>query len=235
MQAPNNRWTSPQLDKDKKLIEQDTELKIAASRLKNKFVGQTEALLHADLHTGSVMCAPEAGKTMVIDPEFGFYGPMGFDTGAFLANLLLNYVSQRGHAIEDPSYADWILDQIIIFWTTFHDEFINLWNDPAEHIGDSYQRSMFNDSESLGLVQEHFMSLLFRDTCGFAGMKMLRRVVGIAHVEDLDCIEDPDIRSQCERHALEIAKEMIKNAMFLKDIKSVTLMATEKKRCCMGT
>ena len=37
------------------------------------------------------------GSTFVIDPEFGFYGPIGFDVGAFLANLALAYFSQKGH------------------------------------------------------------------------------------------------------------------------------------------
>ena len=42
-------------------------------------------------------------ETKVIDPEFAFYGPMGFDVGAVIANLLLNYYSQDGHATaEDP-------------------------------------------------------------------------------------------------------------------------------------
>jgi 5-methylthioribose kinase len=30
----------------------------------------------------------------VIDPEFAFYGPMGFDLGAILANFFLAYLSQ---------------------------------------------------------------------------------------------------------------------------------------------
>lgn len=37
-------------------------------------------------------------STQVIDPEFGFYGPMGFDIGAFIGNLILAYFSQDGHA-----------------------------------------------------------------------------------------------------------------------------------------
>jgi 5-methylthioribose kinase len=37
-------------------------------------------------------------STKVIDPEFAFYGPIGFDVGALLANLLLSYFSQDGHA-----------------------------------------------------------------------------------------------------------------------------------------
>ena len=36
-------------------------------------------------------------STQVIDPEFAFYGPMGFDISAFIANLFLSYFSQDGH------------------------------------------------------------------------------------------------------------------------------------------
>ncbi|GKB47657.1 methylthioribose kinase, partial [Tanacetum coccineum] len=37
-------------------------------------------------------------STQVIDPEFAFYGPMGFDIGAFLGNLILAYFAQDRHA-----------------------------------------------------------------------------------------------------------------------------------------
>lgn len=37
-------------------------------------------------------------STQVIDPEFAFYGPMGFDIGAFLGNLILAFYAQDGHA-----------------------------------------------------------------------------------------------------------------------------------------
>lgn len=42
------------------------------------------------------MVTPDS--THVIDPEFAFYGPMGFDVGAFLGNLFLSFFSQDGHA-----------------------------------------------------------------------------------------------------------------------------------------
>ena len=35
--------------------------------------------------------------TIVIDPEFAFYGPMGFDIGAVIANLLMAYLASAGH------------------------------------------------------------------------------------------------------------------------------------------
>ncbi len=46
-----------------------------------------EALIHGDLHTGSVMVG--GGRTVAIDPEFAFYGPVGFDLGALWANAII--------------------------------------------------------------------------------------------------------------------------------------------------
>jgi 5-methylthioribose kinase len=48
---------------------------------------------------------------MVIDPEFAFYGPMGFEVGALLANVFLAYFAQPGHA-NGPQYAAWLLEQV---------------------------------------------------------------------------------------------------------------------------
>ena len=35
--------------------------------------------------------------TKVIDPEFAFYGPMGFDLGMNIANYLMAFLSQPAH------------------------------------------------------------------------------------------------------------------------------------------
>jgi 5-methylthioribose kinase len=224
--APNNHWTTPQLDEDKKAIETDTELKVCAAKYRNKFVTSTEALLHGDLHSGSVMCAPSEGQTFVIDPEFAFMGPMGFDTGAFIANLFLAYVAQAGHSNGDD-YAAWVLDQIKIFWDTFETEFLELWSMDSEHTGMTFKRSVLGSDTTV--AQKDFMSGLLSDTLGFAGMKMLRRVVGIAHVEDLDSIEDADVRAKCERHALKIAKVFIKTAGSFGSIDDAIALAKDKK------
>lgn len=56
---------------------------------------KSQALLHGDLHTGSIMVTDS--QTRVFDPEFAFYGPMGFDIGAIIGNLLLNFAAQEGH------------------------------------------------------------------------------------------------------------------------------------------
>jgi len=65
----HNRWTSPQLDKDVQAIRSDLELKKAIGHLKAKFLDSTEALLHGDLHTGSVMVKDGRFYPWIIDHE----------------------------------------------------------------------------------------------------------------------------------------------------------------------
>jgi hypothetical protein len=89
--ADNNK-SNPLLDDLVGKLRKDLPAKLAFSALKHKFVGTQEAYLHGDLHTGSLMCTP--GSSLVIDPEFAFYGPIGFDVGSYLANLLLAFFAQ---------------------------------------------------------------------------------------------------------------------------------------------
>lgn len=136
-----------------------------------KYRGQ--ALLHGDLHTGSVMVTPEA--TVVIDSEFSFYGPMGFDIGALLSNLLLSYYSQDGHSTEKnrEGYKKWILQQVEELWNKFEKKFIHLWN--TEHTGDVYAPSFFKGNEKeFEMAQKGFMLNLFHDSLGFTAAKMIR-------------------------------------------------------------
>ncbi|CAA3008230.1 methylthioribose kinase-like [Olea europaea subsp. europaea] len=95
--SEHNRWTSPYLDSDAEAVRGDNILKFEIAELKSKFCERAQALIHGDLHTSSVMVTVDS--TQVIDPEFGFYGPMGFDIGAFVGNLILAYFAQDGHAV----------------------------------------------------------------------------------------------------------------------------------------
>jgi 5-methylthioribose kinase len=228
MESSNNRWTKPFLDDAKESIEKDVELKVAAARYKAKFVTETQCLIHGDLHSGSVMCAPAAGQTFVIDPEFAFYGPMAFDLGAFIANLFLAYVSQGGHN-NDDAYGDWILKQVRLFWLSFCAEFKKLWADPAEHTGFLYGRSLLDSPVAIEASQAAFFKDLLADTLGFAGMKMLRRIVGIAHVEDLESIPDNQTRAICEERGLDIAKFLITSASSMNSIDSAVHIARTKQ------
>jgi 5-methylthioribose kinase len=53
--ASNNHWTSPQLDADVASLQSDVGVKAAVARLKERFCSAPQALLHGDMHTGSLM------------------------------------------------------------------------------------------------------------------------------------------------------------------------------------
>lgn len=222
--AEMNHWTTPQLDAIAAQFREDLPLKVAVSRLKVAFLSHTEALLHGDLHTGSVMVTRE--DTKIIDPEFAFFGPMGFDIGAVIANLLINYFSQDGHqtaASPRDEYRQWILETTQSVWTGFRSKFVDLWRTQA--CGDAYPQDLFAGSAgTAGLETERgaYMDRLFAETLGFAAAKIIRRILGLAHNIDLELIEDPDLRAACETRALTLARDLMVNTRNYRDIAAVT-------------
>jgi 5-methylthioribose kinase len=222
--AELNRWTSPQLDAYAARWREDGDLKVAVSRLKLKFLSSAEAMLHGDLHTGSVMLTPE--DTRIIDPEFAFIGPMGFDVGAVIANFLLNYFSQDGHektAGEREAYRDWVLLTVEQIWTSFREKFLALWRENPT--GDAYPPSLFQGEQDEALLEaerQAYMDRLWTDTVGFAAAKMIRRILGLAHNIDLEWIEDKDRRASCEARALTLARDMMVNTGNYASIRAVT-------------
>ncbi len=211
MSHPNNRWTAPYLDATAQRFREDIKLKLAVSRLKLKFLASAEALLHGDLHTGSIMVTED--DTRIIDPEFAFFGPMGFDIGAVIANLLLSYYSQTGHEAapgERDSYRIWILDCVAGVWRGFSDRFLALWRTQGN--GDAYPQALFEGqagAQALEAERGTYMNRLWADTVGFAAAKMIRRILGIAHNIDFEWIKDEQVRAQCEWRSLQLARDMM--------------------------
>jgi 5-methylthioribose kinase len=209
--SERNRHTSPQLDEVVRDLRRDGPLKVAAARFGQKFLGESQALIHGDLHSGSVMVTE--GDSRVIDPEFAFYGPIGFDLGAFFGNLLLSWYSQPGHATPNDdrmTHQAWILEQAKVFWNTFRSRFLALW---AEHAkGDVFPAPMFRgagDAGALEPARRAFLDSLFADMLGFGACKMIRRILGFAHVIDFDRIADQALRARCEAAALAMAHVLL--------------------------
>jgi 5-methylthioribose kinase len=209
--SERNRHTSPQLDELVAELRGDGPLKVAAAHFGRKFLNEAQALVHGDLHSGSVMVT--ADDTRVIDPEFAFYGPIGFDLGAFLGNLLLSWYAQPGHATAQDSrsaYRLWILEQATTFWQSFRTGFLASWAENAH--GDALPTSMFTgagETSTLEAARSAFLDGLFADMLGFGACKMIRRIVGFAHVIDFDWIKDLDQRARCEAGALALARTLL--------------------------
>ena len=221
--SPRNHHTSPQLDGLVADLRRDGPLKIAAAGFGQKFLNQNQALLHGDLHSGSVMVTDDDSR--VIDPEFAFYGPIGFDLGAFFGNLLLSWYSQPGHAAPNNdrvAYQEWILEQARSFWDTFRSSFLALW---AEHAnGDAFPAVLFatpEDAAGLRSVRSTFLESLFADMLGFAACKMIRRILGFAHVMDFDRIQQAAVRANCEAAALSMAQLLLTHPAQFRSIDQV--------------
>ncbi|GAB6933970.1 S-methyl-5-thioribose kinase [Calditerricola satsumensis] len=196
---------------------QNGALKREVARLKEAFMTKAQALIHGDLHTGSIMV--KADSTKVIDPEFAFYGPMGFDPGAVFANLLLSYASHEGHTPNEAERRDfqaWLLETIEAIWRGFAEQFAELW---AEHVKDE----MWNAPG----YREAYLRAVLQDAVGFAGCKMMRRVIGLAHVADLETIPDPAVRATCEKLALAIGQALVLRRETVQRIEDLTALVRD--------
>ncbi|DAB27360.1 MAG: S-methyl-5-thioribose kinase [Sulfurimonas sp. RIFOXYD12_FULL_33_39] len=183
----------------------DMEFKEKVLELKYRFMTQGDALLHGDLHTGSIMI--NENETYVIDPEFAFVGPFGFDIGALLANLVNNYIY---HVVvtKDEDFQNWLLVTIKEVMEKFRDKFLNFW---SEHKESALLVEGYLDNETLVRYKEKFVKNIIKESIGFAGCKMARRVYGVAGVEEIRGIEDKNLRAEAEKMALKIAREFVIN------------------------
>jgi len=205
----------PELSDLAERISNDVELKTKILHLKYKFMNQSDALLHGDLHTGSIMV--NKNETYVFDSEFAFVGPMGFDVGALIANLVMSWVS---HTVQDNNsrYSNFILDTINSVWRQFNEKFLRLWNETEES---ALLTKGFSNDEILQTYQEQYMQRLLQESIGFAGCKIIRRQFGIAGVEDIRGIEDDALREKANRLALEVGERFIKQYHTVKTIDDI--------------
>jgi 5-methylthioribose kinase len=181
-------------------LQNNTALRLEVAHLKHKFMTSGQALLHGDLHTGSIMA--DSSNIRVIDPEFAFFGPMGFDLGLFLANLYLNALAQIGHAPDQASarvYQTYLLLQAQNCWESFSNGFTA---QLKESNSVSWRNPDFARTFLLGVLQ---------DACGFAGCEIIRRSVGFAHVLDVDSIADQPTRVAVLEQNLRLGSSLILN------------------------
>lgn len=215
---PNNHFT-PILEPHVSEIYADDTLYSEVLIMKEAFMTHAEALVHGDLHTGSILINTE--QTVVIDPEFAYYGPMSFDIGAVLGNLILAYTSQEFHAHDmeiRKAYQAWLLDTMCEIWHVFAVEFERLWD--AERNREEWPANNY--------LQKYLQRLL-QDTAGMGACKAMRRILGMAHVPDLESIPDETVRARSESIALNAAIAWIKNRHQITSIEDLAAMVREAK------
>ena len=183
----NQRFVAQELYQDKKL-----HLEIA--KLKFDFMNNAQALIHGDLHTGSIFVKQDA--TRIFDPEFAFYGPMGYDIGNVIANLFFAW--DNGYAAGDMDFCDWILKTVAQVVDIFKAKFLRCY---AQQVTD-----LMAKTEGFA---EYYLETVLSDTAGCAGTELIRRTVGMAQVKDVTSIKDKEKRVYVERVNILCAKDLI--------------------------
>jgi 5-methylthioribose kinase len=146
-------------------------------------------------------------ETFVIDPEFEFFGPFGFDIGALIANLISAYISHI-YTSQDRAYQEWILKTIKEVYEKFEEKFLRLWDTQNES---ALITAEFIDDSTLREFKKDFMHKMFQESVGFAGCKMARRVFGIAGVEEIRGIADKTKKKEANLRALKTGVKLIEN------------------------
>ena len=176
----------------------DDQLRFEAAKLKFAFMTNTQALVHGDLHSGSVFVKEDSTK--VIDPEFAFYGPMGYDVGNVVANLMFAW-SRAYITNADEKYVSWLEETIKNTVNLFAEKFLASWN---ENVTDIMAKEQGFD--------RWYLDSVLKDTASVTGMEMIRRIAGLAKVKDLTTIADEKQRVTAERICLSAAKQFILNS-----------------------
>jgi len=187
----------------KDFFNDNEEFKKNVLELKYQFMTSCDTLLHGDLHTGSIMV--NENETFVIDPEFSFVGPFGFDIGALIANIINSYIS---HSVvsSDEKYKKFLLDSIEEFYTKFEEKFLILWDNQKDS---SLIKEGFIGSKMLSEYKKEFMKNIFISSIGFAGCKITRRVFGVAGVEEIRGLDDKEQRKEAELKALQLGQQLV--------------------------
>lgn len=212
--APMNHHT-PGLGDMVAAFQRDVPLRLAAQAMKARFLAAPEALLHGDLHTGSVMVT--ADDTKIIDPEFAFYGPIGFDVGMILANFWMAHFAR-------PDI--WLLDQAEALWSGFAERFAAHWRalDPEAEHGALHALARHDAALREAAIAER-LAAIWQDALGFAGCEIIRRILGLAHVADFESIADEGIRAEREGQALRLGRLLLIDRSAFPDIAAVTQAA----------
>ena len=175
----------------------DEGLKKEVGVLRNTFMNASQALIHGDLHSGSIFINETGIK--VIDPEFAFYGPIGYDVGNVIGNLFFSLANKLVTAPDHTEFISWIERTISEIFDCFKEKAVHKLTTEIEF-------PLYND----GFINGYVAGIM-SDTVGMAGTEIIRRVVGDTKVKDLILIKEGKEKIKIERALILTAVSFIKN------------------------
>lgn len=172
-------------------------LKAEVGILRDRFMNHAQALVHGDLHSGSIFANEKGIK--VIDLEFAFYGPMGYDVGNVIGNLFFSWANKYYTEGSNSEFLSWIEKTIEDTFNLFMKKF-------SEKYDALVSFNLYNS-----YFKEHYISEILADSLGYAGTEIIRRVVGDSKVLEVTNVKNLEQRIPMERALIKIGISLIMN------------------------
>lgn len=176
---------------------EDEDLHAEVGMLRLAFMNNAQALLHGDLHSGSIFINENGLK--VIDPEFAFYGPMGYDIGNVMGNLFFSWANKafvfpkQGETIE--ALAKCIAE---------------IYDMTRAKLGQRYDELVTLPLYRVPSFKRAWIDSVMADSVGYAGTEIVRRTVGDTKVLEISSVSDLSQRIPMERALIKLGIALIK-------------------------
>lgn len=182
-----------------RMLYQNEALHAEVAALRLNFMNNAQALLHGDLHTGSVFANRDGIK--VLDPEFAFYGPMGYDIGNVIGNLVFSWANKCFAHAEESEAADaaGALESTI---AEFYDR-------TRSRLEMRYNELVELPLYRVPAFRAGWIDSVMADAAGYAGTEIIRRTVGDSKVMEITSVTNPAQRIPMERVLIRLGIALI--------------------------
>ena len=188
----------------REFLYEDQQLHAEVGKLRERFMNNAQALIHGDLHSGSIFANEEGIR--VLDPEFAFYGPMGYDIGNVIGNLFFSWANKAFTMPEET-------DAIQALERTIRDTCDLTMRKLAEKYDQMVTFSLYRAPA----FRKAYLDSVWADSLGYAGTEIIRRTVGDSKVMEVSSVTDPTRRIPMERALVKLGITLIKQREVLRN------------------
>ena len=175
---------------------EDEALHAEVGRLRLNFMNNAQALLHGDLHSGSIFVSET--ELRVLDAEFAFYGPIGYDIGNVIGNLFFPWAYWVFTAPERR-------DVTAALEKTIEE----LYDKTAQKFARRYEELVKLPLYRTEAFRQRWLGCVMADAAGYAGTEIIRRTVGDSKVAELENVTDPEKKIPMERALVRLGIALI--------------------------
>ena len=193
---------------------ENSELQAEVAILRDRFMNCPQALIHGDLHTGSIFV--NLTGIQVIDPEFAFYGPMGYDAGNVIGNLIFAWANKLLTEPDNTAFLKWIRQAVAAVYDGFRAGLEREYD--ARVTLPLYWEADF---------RKRYIDQIMADTAGYAGTELIRRTVGDSKVLEVTSVTDPETRKTLDMLLIDTGAALI---LKRKKLQSGTAVANAFKK-----